>query len=166
MVVPVCFHIPQNLIQRIFSRGRVTNRQLQAQIDHLNRAFTSESCCNPSADWCSSQCSVGSSIRFQFAKVNIWGELTGKMTNDLSDSWVRISRLRFRFRWIDVNIFSNEERRMKERLRKGDNSVLNVYLLNTVDPFQQELYLGYLSSHGGQKRCFRPVLMVSWCVQM
>lgn len=68
-VIPVCFHVPQIDSHSLRS---ITNEDLQNELDHLNQAFTTSSCCDTTLSWCSeNNCSsVNAGISFVMATVS------------------------------------------------------------------------------------------------
>ena len=62
-IVPVCFHITTG--DSRFSPNYITKWDLQRQLDALNKAFSADSCCDESLEWCDpSQCSLDTNIYF------------------------------------------------------------------------------------------------------
>lgn len=128
-VIPVCFHAPSNIFNRILRRQHATDREIQQQLDHLNEAFSAKSCCDSKLFWCTDgECSVDTNIRFALAVTDRFGRLVaGETTENTRDPRACITRkIRLRTRVIQG---SRRERRIYSRLRKGDSSVLNIYLL-------------------------------------
>ena len=143
--IPVCFHVPHNPIQR-FLHGEVTDDQLQAAMEHLNKAFSSNSCCNPALSWCNSECSVETGISFAFAKMDVNGTLVpGETTSNITSVGACVTRP-MSFHWTALHVGSIHERCMKSTLRKGGSGVLNVYI-STIktrgNPFLPFPILGY-----------------------
>jgi len=141
-VFRVCFHIPWNFIG--VNGRRVTNQVLQNALDHLNKAFTAESCCDPALDWCEpGNCSTNSNIRFVMATQNLIGKLTNDVTEDVSDSKACVSR-RYNPLWSRISTESFLEISMKSALHKGDVTVLNIYVTKFILSVSRG---GYMSQH-------------------
>ncbi|GAX20209.1 pappalysin-2 [Fistulifera solaris] len=122
--VPVCFHIPR----RAFLGGeRISNEQLQDELDHLNMAYSAASCCDASLSECSGRCSPDTGISFVMAKLDGNGNFDG-VTDSVSSPNACVTRPRQR-RWVRFR-FLGADGAMKEALRKGDERVLNVYYTN------------------------------------
>lgn len=120
--VPVCFHV----IQSHFTLNSLTNRRLQLQLDALNKAFSSNSCCNTIHSWCNhGDCSVETNIRFAMAIFSENGEYLGH-TEKTTDPGACMSRVRSKD-WSYIESGSSQELEMKTFLRKGDARILNVY---------------------------------------
>jgi hypothetical protein len=57
-IVPVCFHNPQRwggihgALGNLFSSAYIGDQKLQKQLEHLNEAFSSQSCCDSRLAWC------------------------------------------------------------------------------------------------------------------
>ena len=63
--IPVCVHS----IHHTDGTGRLTEDQMQFQIQQLNVAFSAQSCCNLSLDWCEEDmCSQETGIHFVFQR--------------------------------------------------------------------------------------------------
>ncbi len=126
MEIPVCFHIPR---RENHQNDTISNEQLQEELDHLNRAFTNASCCDTELEWCLGNCSLDTGLSFVMATLDENGSINGT-TNSTSDPTACISRP-FNRRWMSVNVsflaILRREGKMKRALRKGDESVLNVY---------------------------------------
>jgi hypothetical protein len=128
-VIPVCIHVPTDILAWI-TGCRISKADIQAQLDHLNNAFTEGSCCDSSLSWCTGECSVKTNIRFELAKMDKSGALTGETTADASDRGACITRRSSILgRWTKMSPGTNKERRIMSALRKGDASVLNVYFI-------------------------------------
>lgn len=135
ITIPVCFHIPGSLFGFLFG-SRISNRQLQDNLDHLNEAFTSRSCCDTTRNWCSEQdrkCSVNTQFRFVMAKLvnsRRRGEkkLSGETTGNVNDNNACVLRP-YAPRQRAISMDSSSEAKLKQA-RLGDASVLNVYLTN------------------------------------
>lgn len=124
--IPVCFHI--------LTDDRDTNSlsldQIQNQMDYLNRAFSSASCCNTTLEWCKEEsCSAETGFRFAWAQLDdtkqkVIPEVTVQHFSDDNacllthniPKWTRF------FGFWDPRL-----RWMKRKLRKGDATTLNVY---------------------------------------
>jgi hypothetical protein len=122
IVVPVCFHV----LTSTNGSGNLENAQLQAQLDALNQAYTSTSCCDTSKNWCTDECSVNTDISFAMAGVDDDGNIVAGVTySDVSNSAACVTRT------VNNNWASGSgEFSMKSALRKGDASVLNAYFVN------------------------------------
>jgi len=144
-VVRMCFHIPWGLFQSLLGGHRVTNQQLQASLDHLNMAYSAQSCCDPALDWCDKgSCSTNANIRFVMAKRN---RLTGQLVEngvvtDVSDGDACVTRPYNPF-WTVITPGSRHEQSMKQKLRRGDATVLNLYLTSPQVGFFGGQVLGY-----------------------
>jgi hypothetical protein len=125
IVVHVCFHV----LTSTDGSGNLEDAQLQAQLDALNQAFTSTSCCDTSENWCTNECSVNTGISFAMAGVDDDGNIVGGVTySDVSNSAACVTRT------VNNNWASgSDELGMKSALRKGDASVLNAYFVNFSD---------------------------------
>lgn len=129
--VRVCFHNPsfRRKIRTILADNRaLSNEELQIQLDHLNQAFTSRSCCDSSLSWCRGQCSSADmDIRFVLAKWDGNGTITGdaESTNDPDACITRMEGNQ----WMTMNRIGLSERRIKQQLHVGDASTLNVYFI-------------------------------------
>lgn len=129
-VIPVCFHIPQSIFSYIFFflGGYIFRRDIQSQLDHLNTAFSTASCCDARESWCQGECSIDTRIRFELAKQTRTGELlSDETTSDASSRRACIERVQ-NISWTSFYYRGDEVRDMKTALRKGDASVLNIYL--------------------------------------
>ena len=129
-VIPVCFHTPSywNPITNLIFRGRtdITNDELQRELDHLNEAFTSSSCCDTSLSWCNGECSIDIDIQFVMAKTDDNWNVVGT-TSSTSDSGACVRRPRgFRFMRMRGPL---AERRIKRKLRVGGPETLNIYFI-------------------------------------
>jgi hypothetical protein len=138
IVIPICFHIPWSILGSLFG-GRIRTQELQNNLDHLNAAFTSQSCCDVKQLWCDRQnrkCSVDTKIRFTMAKVVENGrrtrthELSGETTNNVNDDKACVIR-QYAPRLRSVSIGEASEVKLKKG-RLGDASVLNVFLTTPV----------------------------------
>jgi len=129
IVIPVCFHI----VRRPGGLGDISRKALQRQLNHLNEAFSSQSCCDLSLSWCSpGDCSVDTSISFTMAMIDDNGEYTpGNTTDDAADANACVTRTANE-RWAS----GEGEVEMKMATRKGGRNVLNAWFVD-VD------YLGY-----------------------
>ena len=121
VIIPVCFHV----IQPWFTLNPLYNR-LQLQLDALNRAFSSSSCCDTTLDWCQEgSCSIDTGIKFAMAKFSSNGTYVG-YTDSVSDDGACATR-QYSRNWQLIAAGSPEEWDMKSLLRKGDHTVLNIY---------------------------------------
>jgi len=125
ITIPICFHNPQYLIPLLnrFGHRYITNEQFQAELDHLNRAFSAASCCDTQQSWCTGNCSVDPMIQFTMAKIDANGNVIGT-TPSTSDPNACIKRPRGRY-YMSMNIFFDT--RKKRKLRVGDETILNIY---------------------------------------
>lgn len=156
-IIPVCFHVPQ--LSRDLLRS-ITNEDLQNELNHLNQAFTSSSCCDTKLSWCSdNNCStVDAGISFAMATVSDHRRhrhsknvrVTGT-TNSTSDPHACITRPR---KWHRFSLWyrsrssewsqSNNHGSMKAKYRIGNERVLNVYYVYPLN-FRGIEILGYAS---------------------
>jgi hypothetical protein len=127
-VIPVCFHNPQwwFSFRNKHNDRYISDERLQAQLDHLNEAFTTASCCDSDEPWCNGECSpVNIDVQFVMARVDGDGNIIGT-TDSTSDSDACITR-RQGHRWMRMS--SGEEVRIKSALHVGDERTLNVYYI-------------------------------------
>ncbi|GAX19766.1 pappalysin-1 [Fistulifera solaris] len=138
ITIPICFHIPWSISGFILSR-RITNQELQNNLNHLNAAFSSQSCCDVNQPWCDKQnrkCSVDTPFRFTMAKVVENGrrtktyKLSGETTDNVNDNNACVLR-QYAPRLMSVSIGEASEARLKKD-RLGGASVLNIFLTNPV----------------------------------
>lgn len=136
IVIPVCFHT-------LYPTGGapLTDEKLQSTLDHLNKAFTSSSCCDPALEWCTNTvvdrlCSAETQITFEMAEL-VAGVVTGDTTVGtlVNATNACVSRTE-NSNWFN-HVKSIDEIPMKEALYKGDLRVLNVYFV------QMSSLLGY-----------------------
>jgi hypothetical protein len=141
-VIPVCIHAPTAIFHWLVGH-HISKMEIQAQLDHLNNAFSEGSCCDSSLSWCDGECSVETNIHFELAKMDESGALTGETTADASDRSACITRRHsIMGRWTKMSPGTDKERRIMSALRKGDSSVLNVYFINPNNRILGSL-LGY-----------------------
>jgi hypothetical protein len=146
IVIPVCFHVirpiedPTDGSEDLF----LDAASLQLQLDALNVAFSSQSCCHvneATEAWCTGQeCSIDTGIRFAMLVLDANGDpspttttttTTTTMTeyqvsSSTSDANVCTTRS-INETWYTSAQASAKEGRMKRALRQGDARVLNVY---------------------------------------
>ena len=122
-VIPVCFHIVG-----VGILDRITKKDLKNDLDALNRAYSSSSCCDSSLDWCNGQCSEpDTNIKFVMAK-SFFRRVTGTVSSPQS-LFSCVDRMPFPWK-MSSPLF---DRMVKRRKRRGDNRVLNVYYSNLGD---------------------------------
>ena len=189
ITLPVCIHIIRpsreaNITDSNKGSSLWNNNAtfLQAQLDHLNLAFSAEYCCDTSHSWCRAgqDCSIETGIRFEMALVtgavnpenkeekgrlstnnitSVWE--TASSSSASSSSTTRSSSLSvettpttfhpnacitrsYNDSWYGATLGSIEADQMKQSLRQGDASVLNIYYSDIRGPYGQEFYLlGY-----------------------
>jgi hypothetical protein len=142
-VIPVCFHNPQWWIplRNWLAHRRISDERLQAELDHLNEAFTTASCCDSDLSWCSGDCSpVDIDIQFVMARVDSDGNIIGT-TSSTSDSDACITR-RHGFRWMSISVFGLRNW-IKSALHVGDERTLNVYYIRPTTILGFGRLLGY-----------------------
>jgi hypothetical protein len=131
--VPTCFHV----LSTSSGVGNLTDAQLQAQLDALNTAFGSGSCCDTDLSWCKDNCSVDTGFDFGMAVLDGGRNvIDGSVTYNVSDSVACVTR-------TTNNLWAGDgdEHAMKSALRKGDKKVLNVYFVNFADGLLGYAYL-------------------------
>jgi hypothetical protein len=131
-IFTVCFHNPQWWFPPFnwFGHRRISDKRLQGELDHLNEAFTTASCCDSGESWCSGDCSpVDMGIQFVMARVDSDGNIIGT-TSSTRDSDACITR-RHGHRWMSMRS-SGDEVRIKSALHVGDESTLNVYYIRII----------------------------------
>jgi hypothetical protein len=125
IVVPVCFHVLTSTDGTV----NLEDAQLQAQLDAMNQAFTSTSCCDTTKSWCTDECSVETDFSFVMAGVGDDGNIVGGVTySDVSNSAACVTRT-VNNEWAS----GGGAGEMKSTLHKGDASVLNAYFVNFAD---------------------------------
>ncbi len=122
IVVPVCFYV----ISDDQGNNSLSDRDLQGQLDALNRAYGSSSCCNTTQSWCApGTCSINTGISFAMAKINANGALVpGATVRDVSASDACVTRV-VNNAWAYLD--TGDEIAMKTALKKGDEKTLDVY---------------------------------------
>ena len=147
IVIPVCFHVirPENPENIGDVRDVLDNDLLQVQLDFLNQAFSSQSCCQSDEPWCQDSsknellCSIDTGIRFEMAILDAkatsreWSESLGTSPST-ADSNACITRTRNNA-WYTANILSTEENTMMATLRVGGASVLNIVYNDLRDSY-------------------------------
>ena len=144
-VVPVCFHFPRTTSDSFY----LTRQEIEVNLEVLNKHFGAESCCDESLSWCNGECSSGgdTGFRFEIARKSLFGRRTFGTTQRIRfNPFACITRKRKRaYRdWIydedaaegDPDTSEDdmdEAAAIKHALRRGDASVLNVYVLNLGD---------------------------------
>ena len=132
ITVPVCFFVLTPTSQA----WDLTNEDLQAQLDHLNQAFTDSSCCDHTTEgWCSpNTCSIETGIQFSMAIVDQDGEVPeGNSTvASVSEQGACVVRIEDDNYARTYNYIGADDT-MKRALRKGGPDVLNIYFLEFVD---------------------------------
>lgn len=125
VVVPVCFYV----IMDDAGTNSLSNSDLQRQLDALNRAFGSSSCCDSSLDWCESgTCSIDTGIKFVMAKIDGNGALVpGATVRDVSATDACVFR-EVNNAWAYLE--SSEDTAMKSSLKRGNAKTLDVYFTN------------------------------------
>ena len=129
--IPVCFHV----VTDKKGNGNVDNDQLQAQLDALQRGYSSTSCCDTEQEWCSpGDCSVDTGFTFVMATLDDENGtvVEGVTTTDVSEVSACVIRTENN-KWGQ----GNEVNEMKQSLRKGGRTVLNIYFVTSSK------YLGY-----------------------
>ena len=140
-IIPVCFHNGRwlNPLKNIFSHVVLSDQQLQNELDHLNQAFSRNSCCDSELPWCDGECSVDVNIQFAMARLDESGNVIGT-TNSTSDPDACVTRPKG-FCYLIMAGFGDF---IRSRLRKGDQSVLNVYFIRpSLTPPGGNPVLGY-----------------------
>ena len=129
-VITVCFHNPQyrfSFLNRLRSDRQVSTEEMQRELDHLNEAFSSASCCDTSLDWCNGECSVDIPIKFVMAKIDGNRNVIGTV-NSTSAAGACVTRPRGR-RFMRMSVIGFREILIKRRLRVGGANTLNVYYI-------------------------------------
>ncbi|GAX16430.1 hypothetical protein FisN_19Lu007 [Fistulifera solaris] len=124
VTIPVCFHI----LTDDNGVNDLSSEQLQNQLDVLNRAYSSASCCDSTMEWCSTQsCSVETGFRFAWAQMEASRQnvIQGATVSHTSDACIIAHKKRNWTRFL--GFWDPRLRQMKRRLRKGDATTLNVY---------------------------------------
>lgn len=123
ITLPVCFHVV-----RPDSSEFLETPRLQAQLDALNAAYSSGSCCDLGQAWCNGECSIETGFRFEMALLDAsgsWAPDAGT-TPTVADANTCVTRF-VNGAWYAADAFSADADVMKRSLRVGDASVLNVY---------------------------------------
>jgi hypothetical protein len=122
IVVPVCFYV----ISDTQGNNSLSDSALQGQLDALNRAYGSSSCCNTSLTWCApGTCSINTGISFAMAKINANGALVpGATLSSVSASDACVTRV-VNNAWAYLD--AGDEMAMKTALKKGDEKTLDIY---------------------------------------
>jgi len=115
-IIPVCFHIVGSSVYDI------TNEDLDADLDALNKAFSDKSCCDPSESWCTEiKCSVDTNIRFVMARL-----LDNEIIGTTSKPSNLFSCVKYKSEAVDLEDIDNYLAVATE-MKVGDGRVLNVY---------------------------------------
>ncbi len=112
--IPVCFHVVGKKISR---------QELNKDLEALNKAFSSASCCDSSQSWCSAgTCSPNANIRFAMART-FFGHLMKGTTSKPSKLLACVKRRRST---VDMD---NDDKALevKNAMHVGDLRVLNIY---------------------------------------
>jgi len=136
--ISVCFHNPRwfNPLANYVKDRFITNEELQAQLEHLNKAFTVSSCCDTANSWCTAgSCSVDTSIQFVLAKLTK-KNITGTVAST-SDEGACVKRRRVHHNRMSMTRLNDE--RKKRRWRLGDESVLNIYFVRAFSESSQDV---------------------------
>ncbi|GAX28858.1 pappalysin-1 [Fistulifera solaris] len=122
IMIPVCFYV----ISDDTGKNKLSNGDLQRQLDALNTAYGSSSCCNTTLSWCApGTCSIKTGIQFAVAKVNANGVLVpGATVRDVSTSGACVFHV---VNNVWAYLDSGDEMEMKTALKKGDAKTLDVY---------------------------------------
>ena len=129
VTIPVCFHILTN------DKGvnSLSMEQIQAQMNVLNRAYSSASCCDTTKQSCPSQsCSEETGFRFAWSQLNtttqhIIPDATVPQNTDEGACIIT----HYIPRWTQfISFWDPRLRHMKKKLRKGDATTLNVYWID------------------------------------
>jgi hypothetical protein len=128
IVVPVCFHV----VTKANGSGDLTDAQLQEQLDALNTAYGSSSCCDSKETWCTgTECSINTGVSFKMAKLLNNGNVIDRSSvSSVTDSGACVTR-NANNDWASVVNF--DDIKMKTALRKGDATVLNVYFVFQIN---------------------------------
>lgn len=140
ITIPVCFHV---FINEDIPAMNLSDSSLKAQLDTLNQAFTSSSCCDPSTQtWCTpeqlggSTCSGDTGIRFAMAQLNADKTNVLYNNNRIPHTTTSLSSPEACvIRREDDNNYSigrNKEQR-RATLRMGGIDVMNVFFLILAD---------------------------------
>lgn len=141
IVVPVCFHVVYDSEEM---NKAASDESLQQQIDQLNRGFGSSSCCDSNSQaWCNGterSCSISTGISFALAKLNanksdvVYQEKDGTtsvvLVEGVTSEDACVTRM-FHMEWANANETTRHERR--QALRRGDITVLNVYIVKMIE---------------------------------
>lgn len=137
VVIPVCFHNPSyasefNKFFRGFDR-HVSNEAMQQEIDHLNHAYSHRSCCDTALPWCNGECSINVNIRFEVALLNDdRTQLSGQTSNSTRHPAACITREQGHgYMYMDVMFRGGAEKRIKARMRRGNERTLNIYYVRS-----------------------------------
>lgn len=148
--VPTCFHFVRTDTNDFFLR----RKEVKVNLDALNVAFGAGSCCDEALDWCTGQCSSGgdTGFRFELAKTSWLGRRVVGTTRRFRSPHACITRRRNRAykdwawdealdeQYDDLDLDIDQTEVFKKVLRKGDATVLNVYV---VDMGQETSTLGF-----------------------
>jgi hypothetical protein len=119
-VIPVCFHVVG---------GNVPRQSLKRDLEALNKAYSTHSCCDETLSWCNGECSTPeTSIRFLMAR-SFLGHIIGTVKSPISCfACVRRSQAS-----SDMSPGSYGELAVKRSMRRGDGRVLNIYYASLSD---------------------------------
>ena len=118
--IRVCFHVVGR---------RISRRQLKKELDALNQAFSSKSCCDPQLNWCNGECSTADTrMKFVMAR-----GLFGHILNGTTTRMFPFACVRRWFRHTKMDYGSDGEQKVKKRTRQGDGKVLNVWYASLDD---------------------------------
>ena len=122
ITVPVCFFV----LTPTSRAWNLTEAQLQGQLDALNIAYSSQSCCDINESWCNGECSIDTGISFKMAKMDSAGVvIDGSFADNVTDAGacvVHIENDAYSMAYGD-----SRDNVKKTALHKGDAKVLNVY---------------------------------------
>jgi hypothetical protein len=119
-VIPVCFHVVG---------GSIPRQSLKRDLEALNKAFSTHSCCDESLPWCNGECSTPeTSIRFVMAR-SFFGHIIGTVKSPTG--W--FACVRRRQASSDMSPGSFGEMAVKRAMRRGDGRVLNIYYASLFD---------------------------------
>lgn len=127
ITVPVCFHV----VYPVGGENGIQNLDvatLQAQLDHVNKAFSASSCCDTAETWCEqSTCSIQTGISFALAEL-VNGFITGNTVQSVTSTNACLTRTA-----NDVWAVGNDDDEMQRALKQGGSETLNVYFVDLKD---------------------------------
>lgn len=125
LTVPMCLHVLYPVGGENGAQN-VDNTILQAQLDHLNKAFSGSSCCDTSATWCvEGTCSVDTGITFAIAEL-VDGSVTGNTVASVTATNACVTRTA-----NDAWAVLEDEDAMHIALAQGGPETLNAYVMDT-----------------------------------